>query len=135
MTTTGKSKLNMLYTRLAPSTPLTSDDLAAMDISADLAVHYVRAGWLVRLARGVYGRPNDIVALPPSLLLLQGRFKRLHVGAHTALDWNGLRTYVAQQPVLHLRAWTATRPPVGLTGSFAVGSQPKQRVAATHSPQ
>src|SRR3546814_15936634 len=97
MTTTGKSKLNMLYTRLAPSTPLTSDDLAAMDISADLAVHYVRAGWLVRLARGVYGRPNDTVALHPSLLLLQRRFKGLHVGGKSALAGYGVRQYVRSE--------------------------------------
>jgi hypothetical protein len=44
MTTTNKSKLNALYTQLAPGTPLVSEDLAALGISADLAVHYVRAG-------------------------------------------------------------------------------------------
>src|SRR3546814_19036639 len=92
-----------------------SDDLAAMDISADLAVHYVRAGWLVRLARGVYGRPNDTVALHPSLLLLQRRFKGLHVGGKSALDWYGVRQYVSQQPVLHLYGWTAGRLPVWFT--------------------
>ncbi len=118
MTTTGKSKLNMLYTRLEPGTPLTADDLAAMDISADLAVHYVRAGWLVRLARGVYGRPNDTVALHPSLLLLQRRFKGLHVGGKSALDWYGVRQYVSQQPVLHLYGWTAGRLPVWFTERF-----------------
>ena len=46
MATTHRTKLNRLYTRLAPGTPLTSEDLAALGISADLAVHYVRAGWL-----------------------------------------------------------------------------------------
>jgi len=54
MATTQRDKLNKLYTRLAPGTPMTSEDLAALGISADLAVHYVRAGWLERLARGVY---------------------------------------------------------------------------------
>ena len=53
MATTGTSKLNALYTRLAPGTPLISEELAALGISADLAVHYVRAGWLTRLTRGV----------------------------------------------------------------------------------
>src|SRR3546814_19434663 len=89
-----------------------------MDISADLAVHYVRAGWLVRLARGVYGRPNDTVALHPSLLLLQRRFKGLHVGGKSALDWYGVRQYVSQQPVLHLYGWTAGRLPVWFTERF-----------------
>ena len=50
MATASSRKLNSLYTRLAPGTPLTSEDLAALGISADLAVHYVRTGWLTRLA-------------------------------------------------------------------------------------
>lgn len=111
MATTGTSKLNALYTRLAPGTPLVSEDLAALGISADLAVHYVRAGWLTRLARGVYCRPNDTLALDPSLLLLQRRFDGLHVGGKSALDWHGVRQYVSQHPVLHLYGWSAARLP------------------------
>lgn len=93
MTTIKQSKLNILYTHLAPGAPLTSEDLAALGISADLAVHYVRAGWLTRLARGVFCRPNDTLSLYPSLLLLERRFKGLHVGGKSALDWYGLRQY------------------------------------------
>ena len=100
MATIRTSKLNALYTRLPPGMPLTSDDLAALGISADLAVHYVRAGWLARLSRGVFCRPNDTLALHPSLILLQRRLKGLHVGGKSALDWYGVRQYVAQQPVL-----------------------------------
>lgn len=118
MTTTGKSKLNTLYTRLAPGTPLVSEDLAALGISADLAVHYVRAGWLTRLARGVYCRPNEILALYPSLLLLQRRLEGLHVGGKSALDWYGLRQYVLQQPALHLYGWAAARLPDWFTERF-----------------
>jgi len=118
MATTSKSKLNTLYTRLSPGTPLTSEDLAALHISADLAVHYVRAGWLTRLARGVYCRPNDTPGLHPSLLLLQRRFEGLHVGGKSALDWHGLRQYVPQQPVLHLYGWAAGRLPAWFTERF-----------------
>ena len=118
MATTNSSKLNALYTRLAPGTPLTSEDLAALGISADLAVHYVRAGWLTRLARGVFGRPSDTLALHPSLLLLQRRFEGLHVGGKSALDWYGVRQYVSQQPVLHLYGWTAARLPEWFTERF-----------------
>lgn len=118
MTTTRRNKLNALYTRLAPGTPLDSEDLAALGISADLAVHYVRAGWLTRLARGVYCRPNDILALHPSLLLLQRRLDALHVGGKSALDWYGLRQYVSQQPVLHLYGWAAARLPEWFTERF-----------------
>jgi hypothetical protein len=106
-----RSKLNALYTKLAPGAPLTSEDLAALGISADLAVHYVRAGWLTRLARGVYCRPNDTLTLYPSLLLLQRKLKGLHVGGKSALDWYGLRQYVSQQPVLHLYGWASGHLP------------------------
>jgi Transcriptional regulator, AbiEi antitoxin, Type IV TA system/Transcriptional regulator, AbiEi antitoxin N-terminal domain len=111
MTTTKQSLLNKLHTRLAPGTPLVSEDLAAMGISADLAVHYVRAGWLTRLARGVFCRPNDPPALHQSLLLLQRKLDGLHVGGRSALDWYGLRQYVAQQPILQLYGWAAGRLP------------------------
>lgn len=118
MATIGTSKLNALYTRLPPGMPLTSDDLAALGISADLAVHYVRAGWLARLTRGVFCRPNDTLALHPSLILLQRRLKGLHVGGKSALDWYGVRQYVAQQPVLQLYGWAAGRLPEWFTERF-----------------
>lgn len=118
MATKGTSKLIALYTHLPPGMPLTSEDLAALGISADLAVHYVRAGWLTRLTRGVFCRPNDILALHPSLVLLQRRFEGLHVGGKSALDWYGVRQYVAQQPVLQLYGWAAGHLPEWVTERF-----------------
>lgn len=111
MATTERNKLNNLYRHWAPGTPLTSEDLVALGISADLAVHYVRAGWMTRLLRGVYSRPNDVLALHPCLVLLQRTIEGLHVGGKTALDWYGVRHYLAQQPVLQLYGWTAARLP------------------------
>ena len=113
-----RDKLNRLYGRLAPGAPVTSEDLAGLGISADLAVHYVRAGWLKRLARGVYCRPNDPPALEPSLVLLEQRFEGLHVGGRSALDWHGIRHYVAQRPTLHLYGWKAGRLPEWFTKRF-----------------
>jgi Transcriptional regulator, AbiEi antitoxin, Type IV TA system/Transcriptional regulator, AbiEi antitoxin N-terminal domain len=118
MTTTPRTKLNQLYAHLAPGTALTSGDLAALGISADLAVHYVRAGWLQRLARGIFCRPNDPPALHPSLVLLQRSFEGLHVGGKSALDWHGIRHYVHQRPVLHLYGWKAGRLPPWFTERF-----------------
>lgn len=118
MATTHVSKLNSLYTRLAPGSPLTSEDLAALGISADLAVHYVRAGWLSRLTRGVYCKPNDTLALHPSLVLLERTFEGLHVGGKSALDWYGVRHYLTQQAILHLYGWTAARLPSWFTERF-----------------
>jgi hypothetical protein len=118
MATIGTSKLNALYTRLPPGMPLTSGDLAALGISADLAVHYVRAGWLTRLTRGVFCRPNDTLALHPSLVLLQRRLEGLHVGGKSALDLYGVRQYVVQQPVLQLFGWSAGHLPEWFTERF-----------------
>lgn len=137
MATTGTSKLNALYTHLAPGTPLTSEDLAALGISADLAVHYVRAGWLMRLMRGVFCRPNDTLAMHPSLLLLERRLEGMHVGGKSALDWYGLRQYVSQQPRLHLYGWAAGRLPEWFTERFPAEYHRKrlfdeQRAAMLH---
>lgn len=118
MATKSPGKLKNLYTRLAPGTPLTSEDLADLGISADLAVHYVRAGWLKRLARGVFCRTNDPPALHPSLVLLQRRLVGLHVGGKSALGWYGLRQYVSQQPMLNLYGWMTGRLPEWFTERF-----------------
>ncbi len=82
-----------------------------LEVSADLAVHYARAGWLVRLARGVFRRPEQALSLHPSLKLLESRIEGLHVGGKSALDWQGVRQYVAQQETLHLYGWAAARLP------------------------
>jgi len=111
MATTERTKLNSLYRHWVPGTPLTSEDLAALGISADLAVHYARAGWLTRLARGVYGRPNDTLELHACLLLLQRNVDGLHAGGKSALDWYGVRHYLSHRPVLQLYGWTSTRLP------------------------
>lgn len=81
-------------------------------------MHYVRAGWLERLARGVYSRPSDPPALDSSLALLQRNFDGLHVGGKSALDWHGIRHYVSQRPVLHLYGWKAGRLPEWFTQRF-----------------
>ena len=118
MTTPKRNKLNALYTRLRPGAPVTSEDLATLRISADLAVHYVRAGWLTRLARGVYRRPNDTLVLEPCLVLLQRRLEGLHVGGKTALDWHGVREYVARQPTLQLYGWQSGHLPAWFSDRF-----------------
>lgn len=111
MATTSKSKLNALYAQTTTGAPLTSEELAALGISADLAVHYARTGWLVRLARGVYSRPGETLQLHPSLRLLDRTIDGFHVGGKTALDWYGVRHYLAQQETLHLYGTKATKLP------------------------
>lgn len=113
MATTTASKLNTFYTRtrLPAGAPVTSAQLAEMGISADLAVHYARSGWLTRLARGVYCRPGEELSLHPSLVVLEEQITGLHVGGKTALEWYGVRQYVSQRAVLHLYGWAAARLP------------------------
>lgn len=118
MATTNHSKLKNLYAQLPAGTPLTSENLAVLSISADLAVHYVRSGWLNRLARGVYCRPGDTLALHPSLGLLQRKIDGLHVGGKSALEWYGVRHYISQQSILHLYGWTVAHLPGWFVDNF-----------------
>jgi len=112
------SKLNDLYGKLRPGSPVTSEELTHLGVSADLAVHYVRSGWLTRLARGVFARPDTPLELHPSLRLLERRLKGVHVGGKSALDCHGVRHNVAQQPKLQLYGWTSTPLPAWFTERF-----------------
>jgi hypothetical protein len=71
------------------------------------------------LARGVFSRPNDTLALHPTLIQLQRRIGGLHVGGKSALDWYGVRQYLSQQqPNLNLYGWDAARLPDWFTERF-----------------
>jgi hypothetical protein len=112
------SKINELYGKLRPGSPVTSEELTHLGVSSDLAVHYVRTGWLTRLARGVFARPDTPLELHPSLRLLERRLKGLHVGGKSALDWHGVRHNVAQQPKLQLYGWASAPLPPWFTERF-----------------
>jgi Transcriptional regulator, AbiEi antitoxin, Type IV TA system/Transcriptional regulator, AbiEi antitoxin N-terminal domain len=116
--TTTQTKLRDLHTEVPLGSPVTSARLADIGISADLAVHYARAGWLERLARGVYKRPGESLHLLPSLVVLQQQIAGFHVGGKAALEWYGIRQYVVHQPVLSLYGWEAARLPEWFTKHF-----------------
>ena len=97
---------------------MASQDLAKRGISADLAVHYAKSGWLVRLAHGVYNRPGDTLALHPCIRFLERKASGLHVGGRTALDWYGIRHYVSLRPVTQLYGWNAAKLPEWFTKTF-----------------
>ncbi|WP_129777573.1 type IV toxin-antitoxin system AbiEi family antitoxin domain-containing protein [Peristeroidobacter soli] len=118
MTTTRHTILKTVLARLPAGAPVTSADLTGYGVSPDLAVHYVRAGWLNRLERGVFLRPGDTLSLAPSLLLLERKLTGLHVGGKSALEWHGIRHYVSQQTTLHLYGWVAGRLPAWFTDQF-----------------
>jgi len=111
VTTIENNRLKHLYTQTVAGAPVTSADLAKLGVSADLAVHYVRAGWLNRLARGVFVRQGEAPGLHPSLRLLERTIPGFHVGGKTALNWYGVRHYVAQQDTLHLYGSVAAKLP------------------------
>jgi hypothetical protein len=116
--TISASKLNNLFRHWTPGAPEASDDLAKRAISADLAVHYVKTGWLLRLAHGVYSRPGESLALHACLKFLEGRIPGLHVGGKTALDWYGIGQYLSHKPVSHLYGWKAKTLPEWFTKRF-----------------
>lgn len=118
MATTTHNKLKRLSTDYPPGTPLTAQTLASGGISADLAVHYVKAGWLHRLSRGVYCRPGQPLLRDASLLVLQTQIAGLHVGGKTSLDWYGIRHYVAAREILTLYSWTGAHIPGWFTDRF-----------------
>jgi len=116
--TTKKHILKTLLANLPAGTPVTSTDLAEYGVSADLAVYYARAGWLNRLARGVFVRPGDSVSLAPSLLLLERQLAGLHIGGKSALELHGIVHYVRIRPTLHLYGWITGRLPIWFTERF-----------------
>ncbi|HET9865327.1 MAG TPA: type IV toxin-antitoxin system AbiEi family antitoxin domain-containing protein [Steroidobacteraceae bacterium] len=118
MATTSPSKLNTLYQSLPMGTPVTSRQLADLGVSADLAVSYVRSGWLQRLARGVFSRAGDTPLLGPSLLILQDQIPGLHVGGKTALAWHGIQHFVDARPKLTLYGWENRPLPEWFTRHF-----------------
>lgn len=78
----------------------------------------MRAGWLTRLARGVFTRPDAPLDLPASLRLLERRFRGLHVGGRSALDWHGVRHQLRQQPHVQLYGWASGPLPPWFTRRF-----------------
>jgi len=98
--------------------PVTLADLRALGVSDDLAGYYARAGWLTRLAQGLYARPGPL-DLYASLKALQRRTAGCHVGGRTALSWHGLEHFVRTQSALSLFGWASAPLPGWFTQAFA----------------
>lgn len=126
MNTNSANKLKALYAGLKPGRPVNSAELHKLDISRDLLVYYVKAGWLKRLANGVYMKPNTELDLNASLALLQKKVKGLHIGGKSALELYGLRHYMSNAPTTHLYAWDSARLPEWLTSKFRCELQRKR---------
>lgn len=118
MATESRTKLRMLFTKARPGAAMTLHDLAELGISSDLAVHYANAGWLERLAQGVYARPADRLEVQGCLVVLQEKIKGLHVGGKSALEWHGISQYVSQIPTLRLYGCDSAKLPEWFTTRF-----------------
>lgn len=87
-------------------------------MSSSLASHYVSAGWLTRLGRGVFAFPNDVLRVEPCVLLLSRKLRGVHVGGKTALAWRGVRHNVGSREKLHLWGETQGNLPLWFTKRF-----------------
>lgn len=86
-----ENRLSRLLHETAPGVPLSTEDLRdRFNVSAQLALHYVKRGWLERIASGVYSLPNVPITLNGTLSFLQKNHSELHVAGKTALAWHGI---------------------------------------------
>src|SRR5689334_13339679 len=75
--------------------PLDSEMLRDMGVSAALAAHMVKSGWLQRLSRGAYLLTGDAPTRDGTIAYLSRRVPGMHVGGKTALSWQGVRHNIA----------------------------------------
>lgn len=107
--------LKQVLTYARPGQPLTAAWLAEQGVSAQLAYHYVQAGWLIRLGHGWFLRAGDEPELLLSLAALPGTF---HIGGKTALAWHGYQHNLAHRPDTELFAQSPFRLPEWMQAHF-----------------
>lgn len=98
--------------------PFDATTLKDIGVSSALAHHYVTAGWLVRLGRGVFMFPNDRLTVEASVKFLARRLSGLHVGGKTALAWRGVRHNVGSRERLCLWGEVPAKLPPWFTERF-----------------
>jgi hypothetical protein len=87
-------------------------------VTSQLAARYAEAGWLNRLAQGVYAFPNDDFGVQGALKFLQQRVPGLHVGGKSALAMQGVRHNLAAREALVLWGDIRFRLPDWFTSRF-----------------
>lgn len=99
--------IKRVQTELPRGAPFDLHTLAELGVSPGLAARYATNGWLVRLAQGVYGFPNDDFDVFGALKFLQRQVAGLHVGGKSALALHGIRHNLTTRDTLVL--WGNTR--------------------------
>lgn len=89
------SKLNLLLRELGDTDLVSTRWLRAHGYAGNLLARYVRSGWLVTPARGVYATPRAQPSWSAVVQSLQQRDQlNLHVGGRFALAWRGHEHYL-----------------------------------------
>ncbi|PZQ30583.1 MAG: hypothetical protein DI562_06770 [Stenotrophomonas acidaminiphila] len=83
--------IKQVQTQLPRGAPFDLPALGGLGVSPQLAAQYVKGGWLIRLAQGVYAFPNDELDPLATLRFLQTRVPGLHVAGKSALALQGVR--------------------------------------------
>jgi len=102
----GQSERHDLIKRLQASqlrgAPFDLALLGNLGVSPQLAAKYVRSGWLVRLAQGVYSFPGDKLDEHRTIQFLQTKVAGLHVAGKSALAVQGVRHNLASRRLVIL---------------------------------
>lgn len=118
MSTTPTETFRRSLSDLPRGAPISVDRLTSQGIPAKAVVRLVSAGWLHRLARGVYLLPGDKLDRDATLSWLAERIQGLHVGGNTALDWRGVRHNISMREVLSLWGEVPAEMPVWFSAQF-----------------
>lgn len=110
--------IRQLQAELPRGAPFDLAILAQMGVSPQLAAHYAAAGWLTRLAQGVYAFPNDDFGVHGALVFLQKRVPGLHVGGRSALALQGVRHNLGSRDALVLWGESRFALPAWFTSRF-----------------
>lgn len=98
MQTTTRQYYQVLLRERAAGVPFSSSWLREKGISASLASHYVRQGFLQRLGHGFYALPKESIDVCGMLFAVQDVIPGFHVAGRTALEWNGIRHNLYSKP-------------------------------------
>lgn len=112
------SLIKQLQSAFPRGRPFDVAELNKLGVSTYLAAKYAQTGWLVRLAHGVYGFPEDSLDRDACLLFLQERVPGFHVGGKTALSWQGMRHNLSAKESLVLWGEGRLSLPLWFTGKF-----------------
>lgn len=86
--------------------------LAAYDVYPQLVDHYVKYGWLEKLAKGAFAKLGDKPTWAGAIYALQQQlYLPIHIGGRTAIEIQGYGHYARLKPRLDLYAQSGVKLP------------------------